>query len=232
MDTPSPQDLVSQAQAGCQAAFGKLTELYGKRLRSFSRLHLGAVVRRSMEVDDVLQETWFRAYRSLADFKWSGSEAFFSWLGGIAEHVIVDEARKQDALKRGRGKVEPVNGERVNGNEWADPGIQLPSRDEPSPLMAMVREERFLRLEKAINSLSEDYRKVIILARVRGLPIKDIAGVMDRSADAVSMLLLRALRELRIVFGETASFRLPAWWSLDRALPGDASTKTAKDPAP
>ena len=73
----------------------------------------------------------------------------------------------------------------------------------------MRRDERFERLESALNCLTKDHREVIIFARIQGLPIKEIAERMSRSPDAVSMLLLRALRELKSYFGSTESFHLP-----------------------
>ena len=70
------------------------------------------------------------------------------------------------------------------------------------------------RLETALAGLRPDYREVIILARIREPPIKEIARTTGRTPEAVSMLLLRALRQLKKYFGNTDSFTLPAW-SLD-----------------
>ena len=54
---------------------------------------------------------------------------------------------------------------------------------------------------------------MIELARLDGLPIQEIARRMDRSPNAVSQLLARALKQLRSSFGDTESLGLP-----DRAL--------------
>ncbi len=73
----------------------------------------------------------------------------------------------------------------------------------------MQREERFERLEKALDGLSRDHREVIHLCRIEGLPFQEAARRMNRSADAVKMLLSRALEELKGKFGDTQSLHLP-----------------------
>ena len=71
------------------------------------------------------------------------------------------------------------------------------------------REERWERLSSAISALSPYHREVIRLARIEGLPMKEVAIRMGRSEKAASMLLVRAQRELRSIFGETESLSLP-----------------------
>ena len=82
------------------------------------------------------------------------------------------------------------------------------ARDAPI-LVAQNREERFDRLEEALKSLSPDYQKVILLARVERLHLDEVAERMGRSRGAVRQLLWRALHELKNVFGETESLHLP-----------------------
>jgi RNA polymerase sigma factor (sigma-70 family) len=67
-----------------------------------------------------------------------------------------------------------------------------------------------LSLIKVLDGLSPEYREVIVLARLKGLRIKEIALRMNRSENAVSLLLSRALAKLKEAFGETESFNLPA----------------------
>ncbi len=80
---------------------------------------------------------------------------------------------------------------------------------ETSPSKNVRRNERFDRLENALNNLSDDHRKVIVLARIERLGINDVARRMNRSANAVKKLLARALLELRQSFGDTESLHLP-----------------------
>jgi DNA-directed RNA polymerase specialized sigma24 family protein len=91
----------------------------------------------------------------------------------------------------------------------------------------MQRQERFDRLEAALDQLPPDYREVILLTQIRGFPIGDVATRMGRSRDAISMLLLRALRRLKLVFGTTDSLRLP-----DKSLDRQSGTATPPGGSP
>jgi RNA polymerase sigma-70 factor (ECF subfamily) len=71
------------------------------------------------------------------------------------------------------------------------------------------RDERLERLKDAVQTLNPDHRKVMFLTRVKGLPVKEVARLMGRSPGAVSMLLLRALDELKHALGPTDSVHLP-----------------------
>ena len=53
------------------------------------------------------------------------------------------------------------------------------------------------------------HRQVILLTLLEMLPAREVALRMDRSEKAVSMLLFRAMRALREVFGDTSSLTLP-----------------------
>ena len=57
--------------------------------------------------------------------------------------------------------------------------------------------------------MSPDHRRVIRLARIKKMPIQEIAREMDRTPGAISQLLLRALDQLKQRFGDTQSLRLP-----------------------
>jgi RNA polymerase sigma factor (sigma-70 family) len=84
----------------------------------------------------------------------------------------------------------------------------------------MRRNERFEQLERCMRTLSTDHQEVVRLARIDGLPIREVARRMNRSPEAAKKLLWRALKELRKTFRDTESLHLPP-----RTLkpPGDTS---------
>ncbi|MBN1422026.1 MAG: sigma-70 family RNA polymerase sigma factor [Planctomycetes bacterium] len=190
--------LVERAQGGDRQAFDELVELYRSRLEARVQCRLGARLRHLAEVQDVVQETFARAFATLDRFQWREGDAFLAWLYGIAENVIRSLAQK---------------GRRAGSFGLLDdpPGTDVTAS------RALRREERFARLEDSLRSLSEDHRQVILLARIERLTIKEIAERMGRSPDAVKQLLSRALAKLRAAFGHTESMRLPA----DRRLGDD-----------
>ncbi|MBI4583274.1 MAG: sigma-70 family RNA polymerase sigma factor [Planctomycetes bacterium] len=204
--TSSTLRLVQRAQLGDAQAFNEMLRRYQDQLLSFIFLRLGPRLRRKIEVEDIFQETVLRAFLSLKDLRWQNNRSFFQWLGAIAEHVIKNQVRYHfQTLKRGGCSEE----EDARQEDMPVELQELMDSRQTSPSKALFREERFKRLEEALRSLKKDYREVIILARVRGLPIPEIARRMNRSADAVSMLLLRALRKLKSTFGDTDSYHLP-----------------------
>lgn len=183
-------ELVARAKTGDREAFDRLLGRFRNRLERAVRSRLGPELRAKLEVEDILQETALRALRSIARFEWRDEESFFRWLAGIAEHVLRDEA-DHERLRR------------------AAPLDTDPPGSGTSPSVSACREERFIRLEKALKLLPEEYREVIILARVDGLPVIEIARRLGLTPNAVSQRLWRALRKLRDEFGETESFHLP-----------------------
>jgi hypothetical protein len=104
-----------------------------------------------------------------------------------------------------------------------------------SPSKNARRNERFDRLEAALEALSPARREAIILVWIQGLPVKDAARRMGKSPDAVSMLILRGLRNLRKILGKTNSLRLPPRSLLDRfdgGLPANGSGPPSDPRAP
>lgn len=193
METHDIQALISRAQEGDQAAFGAaITEVKAK-LEGFVRARVGRHLAAEIDSEDVFQETCARACESLACFKWRGGDSFVRWLNGIAEHAIVSLARKR---RKGGARILYVEHE-IGG-------------DDPTPSKALRREERFSRLQAALDGLAPDYREAIYLTRIQGLTIKEAAERMQRTPKSVMHLLSRGLKELKGSFGDTESLGLPA----------------------
>jgi RNA polymerase sigma-70 factor (ECF subfamily) len=195
--TDRSHDLVRKAQLGDRKAFEEVIADVEASLRSTVRSRIGPRLRGKLDPEDVFQDTVTRALESLDSFEWQGEGSFLRWLRGIAENLIRAEADKQ----RRRAVLELERPPSPPSHVSADRGLR--------------REERFDRLEKALRSLRPDHREVIMLARIDGLQIREIAERLGRSTSAVKNLLLRALKELKDSFGDTESFHLP-----DRPLEG------------
>ena len=187
-------DLIGRAQDSDQQAFDELTGLYRPRLKdsvqSWARFQLGPPV----DVEDVLQSTMLRALKSLPRFVEDGQDSFFRWLCGIAKRALAQAV--QD--KRRDDQQRPV-GSRIGGVEDSD----------PTQSTVMRREERFSRLESCLKELPPEQREVLVLSRIEGLTVKQIAERTGRTAPSVKYQLTVALRGLRASFGETESFHLP-----------------------
>lgn len=73
-DRELDQRLVERVQSGDKQAFGLLVTKYQRRLQRL----LSRLIRDPVEVEDVAQETFIKAYRALATFR--GDSAFYTWL--------------------------------------------------------------------------------------------------------------------------------------------------------
>jgi RNA polymerase sigma-70 factor (ECF subfamily) len=190
IDQNATRNLVDRARNGEREAFDLLASAFGPRLRlsiqGWSKFQLGP----KADADDVLQETFVRAYRGLPRFEWQDEDSFFRWLCGIAKHALAQAA--QDAR-------------RVGQSVTSDP-VQ---KSGASATRVLRRHERFDRLEAALERLPPDHQQIIRLCRLDGLTSTEAGERMNRSPAAVRQLLVRALRELKEHFGDTESLHLP-----------------------
>ncbi len=202
------------AQEGDPVAFRRLVEPHLARLESLIRLRIGSRLRQRLDAEDVVQETLLKAHGALGTFEWRGASSFFQWLSSIAENTLRDLERLHLLSgKAGAGREVPLSKPVVGGEGAPRTLADLLASSGVSPSKAMRRDERFERLERSLDQLPAEQRDALVLARVQGVSIEEVARRMGRSRGAVSMLILRALRKLEEVFGQTDSLHLP-----DRSL--------------
>lgn len=179
--------LVRKAQAGDRAAFGKLFDAHRQRLLERIQARMGRKLKLEHDPEDILQETFLRAFETVGRFKLQGRDSFFRWLATIAEHLILNASQKR---RPGPLTVEPRGS-----------GV--------SPGTALRRKERFTRLEAALGALTPEQKEVVLLARIDGLSFEKIAAQTGRSQAAVRQLLARALKRQKSSLSHTRSLHLP-----------------------
>lgn len=184
----STHGLVERAQQGDQDAFTALFEKCRPRLAVIIHCRLSTNLRRDADVDDVLQETMLRAFRDIRRFEYRAPGSFMSWVVRIAEHVIVDMARSQDRQKRA--------GEHVPLRSESNPGGPEPAHSH-TPSRIFRENESLGRFVETLSLLPEDYRQVILLAKVEGLSTPEVAERLEKSNEATSLLLHRAIKRLQ-----------------------------------
>jgi RNA polymerase sigma factor (sigma-70 family) len=168
--------LVLDARAGSGAAF---TDLW----RRLSPVVAGYVRGRGVhDAEDVTSEVFLAAFRGLAGFDGDGA-AFRRWLFTIAHHRAVDAVRRQSRVA---GDV-PLAAEVL---EWRGGTV----RSAETEALRRMTGEAALRL---VHGLPADQRDVLLLRVVADLSVEEVAGVLERSADAVRQLHRRALVRLR-----------------------------------
>ena len=124
---------------------------------------------------DLTQQVFLKAWQAIPRYRDRG-RPLLAWLYTIARRQVIDYAR---AAKPARS---------LEGIE-----IGEPSRVEEQ----VIRAERQRQLRAALERLSEDHRDVLILRFWLDKPAAEVGELMGRSAGAVRVLQLRALRALR-----------------------------------
>lgn len=87
----SSETLIAQLRSNAVEAFDLLIEQYGERLY----WHIRRVVVQHEEAEDVVQETFARAYTSIADFRGETEGSLTAWLYKIATNLAINALRKR-----------------------------------------------------------------------------------------------------------------------------------------
>lgn len=173
------------AAPGDPQALDELLARHLPRLHAYVRLHMNAPLRAREASMDVVQSVCREALRERGDFVYRGEAPLISWLLTTALNKLRERARFAGRHKRDARRETPA--------DLVDPAVYAslvtPSR------VAMGREE-IGRLEAALDRLPDDYREVIILARIVGLPHAEISARMGRTGSSTRNLLGRALTRL------------------------------------
>lgn len=175
--------LLAALRQGQAHAFEHLMRRYNRLLFRAAR----GILRDDAEAQDVVQETWLRAFRGLASFR--GDASLATWLTRIAIHQALDQQRKL-------GRIVSWDADPALEDEMPRSPSDLASLP-PSPEQELARREVRRRIEQAIDLLPPIYRAVFILRAVHGLPVEDTALALQVSADVVKTRYLRARALLR-----------------------------------
>jgi len=185
----SSYGLIERIRNGDQQAFSMLFEKYRARLAVLIHYRMGAELGRSYEADDILQETFLKAFRDFDRFTYRTPGSFMSWLARIADHVLADLARAQGRQKRHADEMLRFRSE-------SNPAGPEPI-DSKTPSRVLAESEALRGLLDRLNSLPEDYRQAILLIKVEGLSTAEAAERLGKSNPATALLLHRALKRFR-----------------------------------
>lgn len=159
-------------------AFGRLYQRYVRRIYNYLYRHTGSQI----EAEDLTSRTFFRALRSLHQYKDRGG-AFQAWLFRIAHNLVVNWYRDQSR--------HPVVSLEVAGDH---PG-QATHHDEPHE--HIIRTERRVLVARLIAQLPEDRKTLLILKFVEKMANEEIGKVLGKTEGAIKSLYHRTLLDLR-----------------------------------
>jgi RNA polymerase sigma-70 factor (ECF subfamily) len=178
--TMNETDAVQLAQQGNTHAFRQLFEENKRRVYALAYQY----TKNKEDAEDILQETFIKAYNSLNKFKAQGDTNFSSWLYRIGINASIDHLRKNKMKK----------------DNYID-SDQLPSisSDEgfSQPEHAIRIKEIRTKLDLTLSKLPRGQRMVFILRHYQQLSVKEIADYMKCSEGSVKKQLFRAFQMIK-----------------------------------
>jgi len=173
---------VAQARAGDSGAFRVLVERHSRNLFRLAFRMTG----HQQDAEDVVQETFLRAYKQLSKFDERAS--FGTWLYRIAANCSLDLIR---ARKRRAAQTEPAAQEGA-----PDPMQSLPDPS-PAPDRLALSGEIGEKVNAVLGGLSEMERTAFVMRHYEGMCIDDIGRTLGVQPNSAKHSIFRAVQKLR-----------------------------------
>jgi RNA polymerase sigma-70 factor (ECF subfamily) len=175
----SDEELVRRAQQDDERAFGELVRRYESKVYSLAL----KMLRNPEDAEDVLQDTFLRAYRGIKSFQ--GNSTFSTWIYRITANSALMRLRKRQlptvSIDDADERETPIN-----IADWA-----------PGPVEQMLNQETQNAMAEAIESLPAEFRQVFVLRDLEELSNAEVADILDLSVAAVKSRLHRARLKIR-----------------------------------
>ena len=181
--------LLTAFRNGDDAAFDGLIGLYSAKLYKVAYALLGS----RQDAEEVVQDTFLRAYRALHAFR--GESSLETWL----HRITVNLARNKFQWNRRRGgglNVSLTSGEEPGGDPSAESEHDVPDR-RLEPDLVLEQDEIGKNIMKALNRLPDNLRETMLLRHVNDMPYEQIAQRLDCKVGTVKSRLSRGREMLR-----------------------------------
>lgn len=175
----SDEQLVRRAQQDDERAFGELVTRYESKVYSLAL----KMLRNPEDAEDVLQDTFLRAYRGIKSFQ--GNSTFSTWIYRITANSALMRLRKRQlptvSIDDADERETPIN-----IADWA-----------PGPVEQLLNQETQAAMAEAIEALPAEFRQVFVLRDLEELSNAEVADILDLSVAAVKSRLHRARLKIR-----------------------------------
>jgi RNA polymerase sigma-70 factor (ECF subfamily) len=174
------RELVDRAREGDVQAFGQLVRRHQQRLHRLA-MHL---LRDRAEAEDVMQETFIRAYRALGRF--DGRSEPYTWFYRITVNLSLNALRSRKAHR--------------TSTEADDARLEALANDRQShadvPSDA-ARTQLYAALAKGIDELSETLRTTLVLVCIDGRSHEEAAAILGAPEGTIAWRIHEARRKLK-----------------------------------
>jgi RNA polymerase sigma-70 factor, ECF subfamily len=177
----SDEQLVEISVTENQEAFGEIVKRWERKI--FALCY--GMLNREDEARDAVQETFIAAFRNLANFR--GDAKVSSWLHRIAVNQCLTKHRRAKARAESYLEDETES----NQHSFTAPLNEIPSNNfEQNNKLQIVR--------KAVNSLPEELKEVVVMKEFQELTFQQISEVLELPLSTVKSRLYTALKQLRM----------------------------------
>ena len=182
MTREQEREIVNRVISGDTEAFEALVLEHQNKVYSLALRMVG----NEEDARDMAQEAFIRAYGSLAGFR--GDSKFSVWLYRLTSNICID-------FLRSRGKKRTVSMTWA-GDDGEDAGeLEIP--DETwSPENQLERSLTRESVRRGLESLSPQYREILLLREINGLSYAEIAGALSLEEGTVKSRIFRARKKL------------------------------------
>jgi RNA polymerase sigma-70 factor, ECF subfamily len=174
-------DAIRRVLEGDNTAYEFLQKKYKNLIYSLVK----KMIKNDSDVEDLVQETFIKAYKALDKFKFNYS--FSAWIYRIASNNTIDFLRKRRfdtfSIDKPIGNAEDENYFEIEDNSY-------------SPDADLISEQKADIITAAINTLPDNYREIILLRHEEELDYKAIAEQLDLPLGTVKAHLFRARKLL------------------------------------
>jgi RNA polymerase sigma-70 factor (ECF subfamily) len=204
-DEMDDTELAALARTGEAAVFRTIMQRHNRRLYRVARGVLGD----DADAEDVVQETYVRAFEHLAHFR--GESSLGTWLTRIAINEALGRRRKR------RPAVDIANVDMLNEQGEVRvlifPGIRAAGNPETDASRAEVRHL----LERAVDELPEPFRIVFVMREIEQMSVDETASQLEIRPETVKTRLHRARRLLREALQQKLGSALQDAYAFDGA---------------
>jgi RNA polymerase sigma-70 factor (ECF subfamily) len=173
---PRPDiELVQEVRNGRRQAFTELMRRYQERVYWVARRIVGS----HDDADDIVQETFVKAYLALGEFR--GDSSFFTWIYRIAVNLSLNALRKRQVLNY------------LHESELL--GRILPSLEDPAK--DLENSEIESALHRAVATLPEKQKAVFVMRYFDEMTYEEIGRVLKTSVGGLKANYFHALRKVR-----------------------------------
>ena len=182
------EELVARTQRGDPAAFDELVVRFSPRLYGL----VYNMTSNHEDANDLLQEIFSKAYRSISGFQ--GKSSFYTWIHSIGVNMAINFLKKRN--RRMTMSLDDLDNGITNDQELAE------ISNSHDPRRQADLGELQIKLNEAMMKLSHEHRAVVTMFDIQGMPHAEIAKILKISEGTVRSRLFYAHRQLQNLLRE------------------------------